>query len=176
MAELCFFKRDMDTITNEKKNLIVRASIQQQIKIDNDLRSVGIKDLVADYGELLAARALGDVKLEKPVTPGHDITHPELGKVQVKTRKLPVKANGKTGSETRAVFKVDEPNQFDWLLHIILNPDYSINAATRAKYDEVWPEITKTSMKVTFPISSTLSSSVNMTDEIKEASKELFKE
>lgn len=152
--------------------------VARQKAIDDELRELGIRDLVGDFGELIAARALG-VSREKPVTEGHDIIHPTYGRIQVKTRKSPAAVDGKTARiENRAAgFKAPKTageTAFDWLMHVVLNSDYSVDKACLVSHSDVWPEIERTTMKVGYNISSTRASSQDWTARLKEAAAQLF--
>lgn len=49
--------------------------IRRQSEIDQQLRSCGVRDLVGDYGEILAHAALGGTRMHA-VNEGFDIEHP----------------------------------------------------------------------------------------------------
>ena len=137
---------------------VIASAIERQAELDRQLRSHGVKDLVGDYGEILAHRALGGVRT-RPTTEGHDIYHPVYGRIQVKTRKFELQRDGRIKREGRAAgFIRERPEQFDTLCHIVLNVDYSVAGAVLISYACAWPEITRTSMKIAFSTSSSLAS------------------
>ena len=150
----------------------VSDAIKAQIHINRFLLNNGIRDLVGDYGEILIERSIGG-RRENSTNKGFDIKHPKYGKIEVKTRKYELKADGKVRKENRAVGFKNKEGQFDWLAHIVLGADYQVVSACLAKYDEVWPEIQKTGDKVGFTASSSLPSSLNISSELRKAQKDL---
>lgn len=152
--------------TDDQLRAIAKA-LPAQVKIDRYLRRNGVKDLVGDYGEILAHKVLGGTRTP-PTTEGHDIDHPEYGRIQVKTRKYELRLDGTVKKEGRAVgFKRDKPLQFDWLCHLVLDVEYQVVGATLVSYECVWPEITSKSMKVSFQLSCSLPSSIDLTSQFK---------
>lgn len=141
--------------------------IRRQRELDEAFRHLGILDLVADFGELIAARALG-VAREKPVTRGHDILHPVRGKVQVKTRRM----TRPSATETRAVFRPDAHGRFAWLMHIVLNHDYSVRGACLATHDNVWASLK--GGKIRFEATQRLQCAEDWTEAVRAAAAELL--
>lgn len=155
--------------TSDEQLQAISQAIHRQVEIDRYLRTHGVKDLVGDYGEILAHKALGGSRTP-PTTEGHDIDHPTYGRIQVKTRKYELQRDGKVRKEDRAVgFKPERPEQFDWLCHIVLDVDYSIVGAALVAHQCVWPEIVGKSMKVKYAMSCSLPSSIDITPKIKAA-------
>ncbi|WKJ90680.1 hypothetical protein QZJ86_00675 [Methylomonas montana] len=150
----------------------LREAISAQAEINRFLALNGIKDLVGDYGELLVHKALGGTR-KNPVNQGFDIEHPELKRIEVKTRKFELLQNGSVREENRAVGFKSKKNSFEWLAHVVLNIDFSIVGACLVHYDDVWPEIERTSEKVSFSMSSCLPSSRDITQELRQAQQEL---
>jgi hypothetical protein len=147
----------------------ISQAIHRQVEIDRHLRAHGVKDLVGDYGEILAHKVLGGARTP-PTTEGHDIDHPTYGRVQVKTRKYELQRDGKIRKEDRAVgFKLDKSDQFDWLCHIVLDVDYSVVGAVLVAHQCAWPEITGKSMKIKYARSCSLPSSLDITSKVKAA-------
>ncbi|QWF31283.1 hypothetical protein [Pseudoalteromonas sp. SiA1] len=147
-------------------------AIDCQAEINRFLALNGIKDLVGDYGELLSHKALGGDRMNA-VNRGFDIMHQDHGRIEVKTRKWELKKDGSTHKEERAVGFTGKEGQFDKLVHVILDVDFSVRYACMAIYSEVWPEILRTTNKVSFKVSSKLPNSIDITNEIKEAEKAL---
>ncbi len=143
-------------------------AIKTQAGINKYLADKGIKDLVGDYGEILFHEAFAG-KRESAVNQGFDISHNHYGRVEVKTRKYEILQSGKTRKEDRAVGFKGKENGFDWLAHIILDIDFSIVSACLCAYEDVWPEIQKTKDKVSFSKSSDLSSSIDITEMLRNA-------
>jgi hypothetical protein len=150
----------------------LKEAISAQAEINKFLASRGIKDLVGDYGELLVHRALGGTR-KNAVNQGFDIEHPELKRIEVKTRQYELKQDGTIGKENRAVGFKGKKNRFEWLAHVVLNIDFSVVGGCLVHYDDVWPEIERTSEKVSFPTSSRLPSSRDITQELRQAQQEL---
>lgn len=132
----------------------------------------GIKDLVGDYGELLVHRALGGDR-QNAVNQGFDLIHPKFQRIEVKTRKYELRNDGSIKRENRAVGFNGKENGFDWLAHVVLNVDFSVVSACLCPYQEVWPQILRTTGKVGFSTSSQLPSARLITSELKNAQKEL---
>ncbi|WP_445776550.1 hypothetical protein [Shewanella sp.] len=147
-------------------------AIKKQAEINKFLAQNGIKDLVGDYGELLAYTGLGG-KRENAVNQGYDILHSEFGRIEVKTRKYEMLQSGAIRKENRAVGFKGKENGFDHLLHIVLDVDFSIVSACLCKYQDVWSEIEKTTGKVSYSKSSSLPSSIDITNELKAAQQKL---
>lgn len=137
------FASDIVREWSKMKICTIAEAIRAQKAIDEFLfYEIGSDDLVGRFGKVLAASALRG-ELMPPITKGFDVRHPEYRRVQVKTRKLP--RDGRR--ETRAVgFR--EPNEFDWLCHVVLNNDYSVWGAWLVPYEKAWPMITQMSMKI----------------------------
>jgi len=146
----------------------LQEAISAQADINRFLARSGIKDLVGDYGELLAQEALGGHR-KNAVNRGFDIQHPELGRVEVKTRKYELLQDGTVRKESRAVGFAGKESSFDWLAHVVLDTDFSVVGACLVSYHDVWPEILRTTGKVGFPTSSRLPSSKNVTEMFREA-------
>ncbi|MGY0798166.1 hypothetical protein ACW7G0_03800 [Lysobacter sp. A286] len=140
----------------------LQEAISVQAKINRFLASNGIKNLVGDYGELLIHKALGGNR-KNAVNRGFDIEHPDLQRIEVKTRKYELKRDGTITRESRAVGFSGKKNSFEWLAHVVLNVDFSVVGACLVHYDDIWPEIERTTKKVGFPTSSTLPSSRDIT-------------
>lgn len=149
-------------------------AVGYQVKINRFLAENDIKDLVGDYGEILVQKALGGIK-QNAVNRGFDIQHDSLNRIEVKTRKYELKQDGSIRKENRAVGFEGKENNFDWLAHVILDPEFKVVKACLAKYDEVWPEIQRTTNKVGYATSSKLASSRDITKELQGAQTELFK-
>lgn len=155
--------------STDKQLEAIAQAIKEQVRIDRHLRSHGVKDLVGDYGEILAQKALGGARTP-PTTEGHDIDHPTHGRIQVKTRKYELQRDGKVRKEDRAVgFKADKPNQFDWLCHIVLDIDYTVVGASLVAHGCAWPEIMGKSMKIKYAKSCSLPSSIDITTKVRHA-------
>lgn len=132
----------------------------------------GIKDLVGDYGELLSHKALGGERMNA-VNRGFDIMHQGHGRIEVKTRKWELKKDGSIHKEERAVGFSGKEDQFDKLVHVILDVDFSVRYACMAIYSEVWPEIMRTTKKISFRVCSHLPNSIDITNSIKAAERAL---
>lgn len=149
-------------------------AVEYQVIINRFLAENDIKDLVGDYGEILVHKALGGIR-QNTVNRGFDIQHDQYNRIEVKTRKYELKQNGSIRKENRAVGFEGKESGFDWLAHVVLDPDFNVVKACLAKYDEVWPEIQRTTNKVGFSTSSKLPSSQDITRKLQEAQTELFK-
>jgi hypothetical protein len=153
----------------------LKQAIGMQSAINRFLSENGIKDLVGDYGELLVNRALGGSRAGA-VNQGFDIIHPDFGRIEVKTRKYELQRDGRIRKEDRAVGFLNKEGGFDWLAHVVLNVDFSVEAACLVDYADIWPEITKTegkNGKVAFARSIGCPSSQSITEEVRIAQREL---
>lgn len=150
----------------------LQQAIACQAEVVRFLAKNGIKDLVGGYGELLVSHALGGVR-QNSVNPGFDIKNREYGRIEVKTRKYELKEDGSVRKENRAVGFEGKKNGFDHLAHVVLNVDFSVVSACLVSYDQVWPEIERTSGKVGFATSSRLPSSKIITDMLRKSQSEL---
>lgn len=137
-------------------NSITDAIVAQRAIDEFLCREIGSEDLVGRFGEVLAAAAPKG-ELMPAVTQGFDIRHPEYGRVQVKTRKLP--RDGR--NETRAV-GFGGPNAFDWLCHVLLDVDYGVKGAWLVPYEKAWPVIIAASMKISAKQSQALGRDVTV--------------
>lgn len=150
----------------------LREAIATQAEINRFLAKNGIKDLVGDYGELLIHKALGGNR-ENAVNQGFDIRHPQYERIEVKTRKYELLQSGGVRKESRAVGFKGKEEGFDWLSHIVLDVDFSVVGGCLVSYQDVWPEVQRTKDKVGFSTSSKLPSSINITNQLREAQKAL---
>jgi len=125
----------------------LQEAIATQAKINQFLAASGIKDLVGDYGELLIHDALRGVS-KNAVNQGFDIKHHELGRVEVKTRKYELLPDGTVRKESRAVGFKGKENGFEWLAHVVLDVDFSVVGACLVAYQDVWPEIQRTTLRL----------------------------
>lgn len=149
----------------------IKEAIALQVEVDQFLVDKDLKNLVGEYGEVLIATALKG-KRQTATTQGYDIQHKKWGRIEVKTRKYELKANGVVRKEDRAVGFANKKNGFDWMAHVILDTNYKVIKACLAKYSEIWPEI-QLREKISFKVSSSLISSIDISQEVKEAEKSL---
>lgn len=148
-------------------------AIQQQAIINRYLAKNGIKDLVGDFGEILVHEALGGVR-QSPTNKGFDLLNDVYKRVEVKTRKYEIKQDGTFRKENRAVGFDGKQDSFDWLAHVVLDVDFTVLHGCLVRYEDVWPEILKTTMKVGYSKSSKLKSSIDITEELKTAQNNLY--
>lgn len=147
-------------------------AVSAQAAINRFLASQSIKDLVGDYGEILAQKALGGAR-QTAVTKGFDILHPELNRIEVKTRQYELLSDGTIRKESRAVGFKGKEGGFDWLVHVVLDPHFYVVGACCVNYRDVWPEVLRTKDKIGFPTSSRLPSSYDITEKLRTAQREL---
>lgn len=150
----------------------LQEAIASQAEINRFLAKNGIKDLVGDYGELLIHKAFGGNR-ENAVNQGFDIQHPQYKRIEVKTRKYELLQSGGVRKEGRAVGFKGKEDGFDWLAHIVLDVDFSVVSGCLVSYQDVWPEVQRTKDKVGFSTSSKLPSSINITNQLRDAQKAL---
>ncbi|WP_338589299.1 hypothetical protein VXM60_13665 [Shewanella khirikhana] len=150
----------------------LQEAIASQAEINRFLAKNGIKDLVGDYGELLIHKALGGNR-ENAVNQGFDIQHPHYKRIEVKTRKYELLQSGGVRKEGRAVGFKGKEDGFDWLAHIVLDVDFSVVGGCLVSYQDVWPEVQRTKDKIGFSTSSKLPSSINITNQLRDAQKAL---
>ena len=150
----------------------LQEAIESQAEINRFLAKNGIKDLVGDYGELLIHKALGGNR-ENAVNQGFDIQHPQYKRIEVKTRKYELLQSGEVRKEGRAVGFKGKEDGFDWLAHIVLDVDFSVVGGCLVSYQDVWPEVQRTKDKIGFSTSSKLPSSINITNQLRDAQKAL---
>lgn len=147
-------------------------AIKAQIEINRYLALNEIRDLVGDYGEMLVHKALGGER-QNAVNRGFDIRHNNYKRIEVKTRKYELKRDGSIKKENRAEGFEGKENNFEWLAHVVLDIEFNVVNGCLAKYEEVWPEIKRTTKKVGYAKSSGLPSSRDITEELEKAQHEL---
>jgi hypothetical protein len=116
---------------------------------------------ISDYAEYLFEHALGGKRVGRG-SKGQDVLVPNVGRVQVKQRRLP--SDGRI--EERLHLRNVTCDSCDQIGAVIFNNDLSIKKALLARHDEVWKLILTHSdpeKKVKFDLLASLPSTVDLT-------------
>jgi len=111
----------------------IRELLNELASVRKKLSEHGIRD-ESGYAEMLVAKALNGERHASGVEKGSDLTAPEYGKVEVRSRTLPL--DGK--NEARLNLPAKKRDGFDWFAGIVFNSDLSINHAFLLPHDEAW--------------------------------------
>ena len=88
----------------------------------------------AGYAELLVAKALGGTRHKSGVEAGSDLVAPVFGRVEVRSRTLPLDGR----NESRVNLPKSKKGKFDWLAGIIFSPSLEIFASYLIPHDAAW--------------------------------------
>jgi hypothetical protein len=144
----------------------IRRLLTQYLAAMDRLRPHGIESM-ADFAEHLFAITLGGERLTRG-SKGHDVLVPDLGRVQVKERRLP--ADGRI--EERLHLKSLSCDSCDYLAAVIFANDFTVKKATLVPHAEVWQLIRShrdPERKVRFDLIAALPSAVDMTERLRAA-------
>ena len=129
----------------------IRALLRELSAVREALGKNGIRD-EAGYAELLVTDALGAIRNRSGVVRGYDVTCPIRGKVEVRSRTLPMGQR----TEDRIELPAKKKGQFAWLAGVIFTSSISIHAAYLLPHDAAW-EIAGTNKNSRIPLKLALS-------------------
>jgi hypothetical protein len=138
----------------------IRHLLTQYLTAMDQLRPHGIKS-IADFPECLFAVTLGGDRVMRG-RKGHDVLVPDLGRVQVKERRLP--ADGRMAE--RLHLKNLTCDSCDHLAAVIFANHFTVTKATLAPHADVWRLIQSDpdpEKKVRFDLIARLATAVDMT-------------
>lgn len=108
----------------------LRELLGQFVAARERLEDYGIRDS-GDYAEVLVAKALRGTRNSSGVERGFDVSAPDYGRVEVRSRTLP--RDGRR--ETRIRVEERKWNHFAWLAGVIFEPSLSVHAAYLLPHD-----------------------------------------
>jgi hypothetical protein len=111
----------------------IRELLNELASLRKKLSEHGIRD-ESGYAEMLVAEALKGVRHSSGVQKGSDLLAPEFGRVEVRSRTLPLDGR----HEARLNLPAKKRGEFDWFAGIVFNSDLSINHAFLLPHDEAW--------------------------------------
>jgi hypothetical protein len=111
------------------------------------------------YAELLFVAAMGGVRNADSTAKGNDVIHPDFGRIEVRSRRLPFDGR----QETRAALPEWKIGHFDWMAHILFATDYSVRGGYLAPADDFVALARRTSRKVAFANGARLPTAIDIT-------------
>lgn len=95
------------------------------------------------YAALLVATALGAEVLKNGVNPGFDLLHPELKRLEVRSRRRP----WDNRNERRIAVPKIKQGKFDHLVHVTFERDFSVTGAYIVPHDSVYEHLSVAGVK-----------------------------
>ena len=111
----------------------IRELLNELASVRRKLSEYGIRD-ESGYAEMLVAEALNGKRHSSGVEKGSDLLAPEFGRVEVRSRTLPLDGR----NEARLNLPAKKRDGFDWFAGIVFNSDLTINHAFLLPHDEAW--------------------------------------
>lgn len=120
------------------------------------------------YAEELAAAALGAKRNTNGVLRGSDIFHPELKRIEVRSRRKSLDQR----DETRITI-TDKRGHFEYCVHLLFNFDYSVRGAYIVPHDVIFRFVDSGNSKIRFNEGARLPGSRDITPEVIAAQRRL---
>lgn len=111
----------------------IRALLVELASVRRKLAEHGIRN-EGGYAEMLVAEALNGQRHSSGVVKGSDLVAPEYGRVEVRSRTLPLDGR----NEARFNLPEKKRGEFDWLAGVIFNSDLSVKDAFLLPHDAAW--------------------------------------
>lgn len=111
----------------------IKYLLNELASVRKKLSDHGIRD-ESGYAEMLVAEALGGKRHSSGVEKGSDLLAPEYGRVEVRSRTLPLDGR----NEARLNLPEKKRGEFDWFAGVVFSSDLSINTAFLLCHEDAW--------------------------------------